>query len=155
LLGVEPGTRGRQGALKRLLTLGFVVMLAAAFTAAASSPIANAAPPLPKVTVNVDASGGCGSVVVTGDWTPIAGQDEAAVSLWDETTVQNKTDTNYTITSTDHHVSFTVLTASLPPGIRNHRFLAEITILNSNAVIASGSLRLNGPNALACGMFPS
>jgi hypothetical protein len=129
-------------------------MLAAAFTAAGSSPIANAAPPLPKVTVAVDASSGCGSIVVTGDWTPIAGQDGAAVSLWDETTVQNKTDTNFTITSTDHHVSFTVVTVPLAPGARKHRFLAEITIQNTNTVVASGSLRLNGPNALGCGMFP-
>jgi hypothetical protein len=73
--GVQPSTRGRRGVLKRLFTLGLVVMLAAAFTVAGSSPIANAAPPLPKVTVAVDAvAGGCGSVSVTGDWTAIAGQ---------------------------------------------------------------------------------
>jgi hypothetical protein len=144
--------------LKRLFTLGFVVMLAAAFTAAWSSPIANAAP-LPKVTVTLDATD-CSSIVVTGDWTPVAGQFEAAVSLTDQTTNQNETDTDFSITSSSSHVTFTMPNGiALPSGAKNHRFLAEITIIDSTGgaggILADGSVKLNGPNALSCGLFPS
>ena len=145
--------------MKRLLTLGFVVMLTAAFTAAGSSPIANAAP-LGKVTVTVDATN-CSSIVVNGDWTPIAGQVEAAVSLTDQTTNQNETNTDFTLTSSQNHVSFTEPNGvPLAPGAKSHRFLAEISIFNQTAtggsiLLADGSLRLNGPNALSCGFFPS